>query len=99
MLLIFTIPLLDLLIVTLHRIKIGVPPTTGGTDHISHRLLATGLSEVKVLATFSIYSICCFTFILFSIISNRLLAYTALFLYFTLFVFGFIRAKRMEILD
>ncbi len=99
MLLIFTIPLLDLLIVTLHRIKIGVPPTTGGTDHISHRLLATGLSEVKVLATFSIYSICCFTFILFSIISNGLIAYTALFLFFTLFIFAFIRAKRMEILD
>ena len=99
MLLIFTIPLLDLLIVTLHRIKIGISPTTGGTDHISHRLLAAGFSEVRVLATFFIYSSCCFALILFSIISNGLLAYSALFLFFTLFAFAFIRARRMEILD
>ncbi len=99
MLLIFTIPLLDLLIVTLHRVKIGISPTTGGTDHISHRLLAAGFSEVRVLAIFFIYSSCCFALILFSIISNGFIAYTALFLFFTLFVFSFIRARRMEILD
>ena len=99
MLLIFTIPLLDLLIVTLHRIKIGISPTTGGTDHISHRLLAGGFSELRVLATFFIYSICCFALILFSIINNGIVAYTALFLFFTLFVFTFIRVRRMEILD
>jgi len=99
MLLIFTIPLLDLLIVTLHRIKIGISPTTGGTDHISHRLLAGGFSELRVLATFFIYSICCFALILFSIINNGIIAYTALFLFFTLFVFTFIRVRRMEILD
>ena len=45
LILFFTIPLLDFLIILEGRIKRGVSPTTGGTDHISHRLLAKGLSE------------------------------------------------------
>ena len=38
----FTIPLLDFFTVFVYRIKNNISPTTGGTDHISHRLLNKG---------------------------------------------------------
>ena len=38
-----------------YRISIGKSPTIGGTDHISHRLLAKGFSEKKVLSIFLSY--------------------------------------------
>ena len=55
-LLFFTIPLLDFLVIMWHRISNGISPTQGGTDHISHRLLAKGFSEKKVLFLFFTYS-------------------------------------------
>ena len=94
----FAIPLLDLLIVTSHRIRNGISPTTGGTDHISHRLLAAGNSEVSVLVIFLIYIIGCFVFILLSIISEGYVAYFALFLLITLFIFTFSQVRRMKTL-
>ena len=46
----FTMPLLDFSTVFIHRIKNNISPTTGGTDHISHRLLNQGLSVKSVLS-------------------------------------------------
>ena len=60
----FTIPLLDFLVIFNHRIKNNIKPTTGGTDHISHRLLKKGLSEKKVLLIFVIYSFISFILVL-----------------------------------
>jgi len=48
----FTIPILDFLTVFYHRIKNNISPTTGGTDHISHRLLKKGLSVRRILYLF-----------------------------------------------
>jgi len=48
----FTIPLLDFSTVFVYRIKNKISPTTGGTDHISHRLLKKGLSVRKILYLF-----------------------------------------------
>ena len=48
----FTIPILDFLTVFYHRIKNNISPTTGGTDHISHRLLKKGLSVRKIFYLF-----------------------------------------------
>ena len=45
----FTVPLLDFLTVFIHRIRNNISPTTGGTDHISHRLLNNGISVQKIL--------------------------------------------------
>ena len=45
----FTMPLLDFSTVFIHRIKNNISPTTGGTDHISHRLLNQGLSVKSCL--------------------------------------------------
>ena len=52
---IFTVPILDFLIVTSDRISNNKSPTIGGTDHISHRLLNLGYSERKGIIKFSIF--------------------------------------------
>jgi len=77
----------------------GISPTTGGTDHISHRLLALNFSEKKVLLTFLIYSIVCFVLILFTILNNNLFGYGCLFVLIAFFAFTFIKVKDLKILD
>ena len=64
-LLIFSVPLIDFLVVVTYRISIGKSPTIGGTDHISHRLLAKGFSEKKVLLIFLTYSFTTFLLLIF----------------------------------
>ena len=98
-LLFFMIPLLDFLIVVSERIKKGISPTTGGTDHISHRLLALNFTEKKVLLTFLIYSIVCFVLILLTIINHNFFGYSCLFVLISLFTFTFIKVKNLKILD
>src|ERR1700722_6824150 len=44
-LLVMVVPVCDTTLVTLTRILKGHPVSVGGTDHLSHRLLAYGLSE------------------------------------------------------
>ena len=99
MLLFFTIPLLDFVIVISQRVKRGVSPTTGGTDHISHRFLAAGFTEKKVLALFLLYIILLFTLILVSIISSKFIAYGVIIIFLVLFVFTFLKISKMQILE
>ena len=99
MLLIFTIPLLDFVIVISQRIKSGVSPTIGGTDHISHRFLAAGFSEKKVLAAFLLFTILLFTLILFSIMSSNFIAYGIIIIFLVLFIFTFLKISKMQILE
>ena len=99
MLLFFTIPLLDFVIVISQRIKSGVSPTTGGTDHISHRFLAAGFSEKKVLTAFLLYAILLFTLILVSIISSKFIAYGVIIIFLVLFVFTFLKISKMQTLE
>jgi len=99
MLLIFLMPLLDFLIVTSERIKKGTSPTTGGTDHISHRLLALNFSEKKVLLTFLIYSIVCFLLILGSILNHNFVGYSCLYALIILYLIILIKVRKLEILD
>jgi len=47
--LIFLLPILDTGLVAITRVLRGQSPTTGGTDHTSHRLVAFGLSERQAL--------------------------------------------------
>tara|TARA_B100000579_G_C22821010_1_gene850625 strand:+ start:149 stop:1183 length:1035 start_codon:yes stop_codon:yes gene_type:complete len=96
LLLFFIIPLLDFLIVISHRIRTGISPTIGGTDHISHRLLAAGISEVSVLLVFMLYIVASFVFILLSIISNGSVPYISLFLLLNLFIFTFLQVRKMK---
>ena len=53
----FTIPLLDLMTVMISRIRDGKSPMTGGTDHISHRLLKKGYTSSQVLIIFGFFSL------------------------------------------
>ena len=99
LLLFFTIPLLDLLTVTSYRLRKGISPTIGGTDHISHRLLAAGLSETFVLFIFIIYSVLCFLLILFSVVSKGNIAYVGLILFISLFIFTFMKVNKMKTLS
>ena len=98
LILFFTIPLLDLLIILEGRFKRGVSPTTGGTDHISHRLLAKGLSEKRVLLIFKIYSIFNFFIILGYVYLNSTFSMIALVIYIVQFLFLFNYLKKLDIL-
>ena len=96
---IFVVPILDFAVVTTDRIKNKKSPTTGGTDHISHRFLAAGFSEKKVLTTFLLYAILLFTLILVSIISSKFIAYAMIIIFLVLFVFTFLKISKMKILE
>ena len=98
LILFFTIPLLDFLIILEGRFKRGVSPTTGGTDHISHRLLAKGLSEKNVLLIFKIYSIFNFSIILGYVFFSNIFSIIALIIYLVQFLFIFGYLKKLDIL-
>jgi UDP-GlcNAc:undecaprenyl-phosphate GlcNAc-1-phosphate transferase len=53
--LVFLLPILDTVLVTITRILRGQSPALGGRDHTSHRLVAFGLSERQAL--FVLYGI------------------------------------------
>ena len=91
-------PLLDLLIILEGRFKRGVAPTTGGTDHISHRLLAKGMSEKSVLLIFKIYSVFNFSLILGYVFFNSTFSIISLLIYLVQFLFLFNYIKKLEIL-
>ena len=94
----FTIPLLDFSTVFFHRIKNNISPATGGTDHISHRMLNQGHSVKKVLAIFSLINV--FIFILLAL-SITFKSYSVLiFLVYIFFIiFLFLKFQRMEPLN
>ena len=98
LILFFTIPLLDFLIILEGRFKRGVSPTIGGTDHISHRLLAKGLSEKKVLLVFIIYSIFNFSIILGYVFLSNIFSIIALLIYLVQFIFLFNYLRKLNIL-
>ena len=50
-LLVLAVPILDTTLVTISRLRRGVSISAGGRDHISHRLLRTGLSVRQAVAT------------------------------------------------
>jgi UDP-GlcNAc:undecaprenyl-phosphate GlcNAc-1-phosphate transferase len=55
--LVLGVPVLDMTLVTISRLRRGVNPwTTAGKDHLSHRLVAMGMSHRQAVLT--IYGIC-----------------------------------------
>ena len=55
---------------------------TGGTDHISHRLLNLGFSNNKVLLSFAIFSVFIFLITLTILFTNQIISTIAFFIYF-----------------
>tara|TARA_B100001996_G_scaffold90733_1_gene67439 strand:- start:394 stop:1431 length:1038 start_codon:yes stop_codon:yes gene_type:complete len=94
----FTIPLLDFSTVFVYRIKNNISPATGGTDHISHRMLKQGSSVKKILLIFSLINI--FIFILLAL-SIAFKSYSILI--FLVYIFSivllFLKFQRMRPLN
>tara|TARA_B100001093_G_C26852297_1_gene1025676 strand:- start:2972 stop:4012 length:1041 start_codon:yes stop_codon:yes gene_type:complete len=94
----FTVPLLDFLTVFIHRIKNNISPTTGGTDHISHRLLKHGNSVQKILILFSGINI--FIFLLLAVsIAFESLALIVFAIYVLFILFLYLKFQKMEPLN
>ena len=97
-LLVFSVPLIDFLVVVTYRISIGKSPTIGGTDHVSHRLLAKGFSEKKVLSIFLIYSLGTFILIYFSIFTSTQLSLLIIGVLFTVYFLTYLISIRLKVL-
>ena len=93
---IFTVPILDFLIVTTDRVKNNKSPTTGGTDHISHRLLNLGHSERKVLLEFLILSFLFYGLLITTMSFDGILSYISAVSYLILFLFSFFKFKKFK---
>lgn len=98
-LLFFTIPLLDFLVIMWHRISNGISPTQGGTDHISHRLLAKGFSEKQVLFLFFIFSALNFVLILGYVFLDSTLSTMVLLVYLLQIIFLFNYFRQLDVLS
>ena len=95
----FTIPLLDFFVIMHYRISNKLSPTTGGTDHISHRLLALRFSEKKVLFLFFIYSVINFILIICFVILEGWLSVFSFLLYVVQLIAMFNYLKKLKILS
>ena len=95
----FTIPLLDFFVIMHYRISNKLSPTTGGTDHISHRLLALRFSEKKVLFLFFIYSVINFILIICFVMLEGWLSVFSFLLYVVQLIAMFNYLKKLKILS
>ena len=93
---IFTVPILDFLIVTSDRINNHKSPTIGGTDHISHRLLNLGYSEKKVLSIFLLLSFFSYGLLIGTVFFSGVMGYISAICYLIFFIYNFIKYKKME---
>ena len=82
-----------------YRIKNKISPTTGGTDHISHRLLAKGFKEKKVLLLFFIYSVFNFILIICFIMLDGYLSVFAFLIYVIQLILIFNYLKKLQVLS
>lgn len=95
----FTIPLIDFITVVISRLKNGNSPMTGGTDHISHRLINLGYSNSKVLLSFAIFSIFIFLITLTILFTNQIISIIAGFLYFIVVFITLIYVQKLKPLN
>ena len=95
----FTIPIIDFITVVISRIKEGKSPMTGGTDHISHRLLKKGYSNVQVLIIFVVMSLIVMLVTLGILYLNQTLSYLFLIIYGVIVFSALIYFHNLEILD
>jgi UDP-GlcNAc:undecaprenyl-phosphate GlcNAc-1-phosphate transferase len=94
----FTIPLLDFLTVFVYRIRNNIPPTTGGTDHISHRLLNRGYTIQNIIFIFITMNLFVFMIIGVTIQFDKF-ANIAFIIYFVSIISIFVKFQNMKPLD
>ena len=97
-LLVFSVPLIDFLVVVTYRIRIGKSPTIGGTDHVSHRLLAKGFSEKKILSIFLIYSLGTFLLIYLSIFTSARISFLLIGILLFIYVMTYFASLKLKVL-
>ena len=95
----FTIPLIDFTTVIISRVNLGKSPMTGGTDHISHRLLKKGYSNIQVLLIFIFMSLIVLMITLGILYLNQTFSSLFLTLYVALVFYGLFYFLKLEILD
>ena len=95
----FTIPLLDLMTVVISRIKDSKSPMTGGTDHISHRLLKKGYTDSQVLLIFVFFSLMILALTMGILYLNEIISSILLIIYFISVFFSLIYFLRLETLN
>ena len=95
----FTIPILDFSTVFISRIKEGKSPMTGGTDHISHRLLNKGFSANQVLIIFVLMSIVILIITMGIIFLNQIASFMLLTVFFVLVIFSLIYFLNLDPLN
>lgn len=95
----FTIPILDFSTVFISRIKEGKSPMTGGTDHISHRLLNKGFSTNQVLIIFVLMSIVILIITMGIIFLNQTASFMLLLVFFVLVIFSLIYFLNLDPLN
>ena len=95
----FTIPLLDFTTVVISRLQSGKSPMTGGTDHISHRLLKKGYSDKSVLIIFVIVSLLILGITLGILYLNETLSLIFLFIYFGSVLASLVYFLKLPILE
>jgi len=98
LLLFFTIPLLDFLVIMKHRFDKKVPFTTGGTDHISHRLINKGFNEKEVLLIFFIYSFYNFFFVVILLNLTSLFRFIILIIYILQLLYLYRYLLKLEVI-
>jgi len=96
---IFSVPVLDFIIVTTYRIRNKKSPTEGGTDHISHRLLNSGQSPTKVLFEFLLVSFTFYALLILTISFNGLISYLFALGYFIFFILNYLRYSKLNTLN
>jgi UDP-GlcNAc:undecaprenyl-phosphate GlcNAc-1-phosphate transferase len=95
----FTIPVLDFSTVFISRIKEGKSPMTGGTDHISHRLLNKGFNTDQVLIIFVFMSILILIITMGIIFLNQTASFLLLILYFLLVILSLMYFLKLDPLN
>ena len=98
LLLFFTIPVLDFMTVFKHRLTNNQSPFSGGTDHSSHRLLALGYTEKKILVITICYSFFNFMIIFLHLITDGVLSNAFLGIYIIQFVYIYFKIQKLQIL-
>src|SRR5829696_3890727 len=58
-LLVLAVPIFDTTVVTISRLRRGVPISSGGRDHLSHRLVRLGMSVRQAVGTIYIVALLC----------------------------------------
>ena len=95
----FTIPVLDFATVFISRIQEGKSPMTGGTDHISHRLLNKGFNTSQVLIIFIFMSFFVLIITMGIIFLNQIASSLLLIIFFVLVILSLVYFLKLDPLN